>query len=129
MNIKGLMGLAFTLVLAVGAVIASDAPKAWTALFAEESWYKQQAGNEAIFHGKLEAIGRAPMASTLMRTSLYKLGGRTIYTGAKKVPALDALVGSEVEIRGKAVDMELEGQNLKEIWPAAVRTAGAAEGH
>jgi len=36
---------------------------------------------------------------------------------------LDRLVGQAVEIRGKAVDMELEGQNLKEVWPAAIRPA------
>ncbi len=124
---------------AVEAVPASDAePRdpgahpdrsaaAWQKLFADEAWYKGQAGAERIFTGKLEGV---PVGgpSTLQRNSLYKLGDRNIYTGAKKIPALDALVGKNVEIRGKAVDMNLEGQELKEIWPAEVREAGAATG-
>jgi hypothetical protein len=56
-----------------------------------------------------------------MRTSYYRLRDRTVYTGGKKVKALDRLIGKEVEIRGKPVNMELEGQALAEIWPAAVR--------
>ena len=105
------------------AALAADDPAttgAWTNLFAKESWYQQQAGVEQVFRGKLAAVA-PPQASTLMRDSLYRLGDRTIYTGARKIPALDALVGREVEIRGKPVDMTLEGQSLKEIWPAAVR--------
>jgi len=99
---------------------ASVAPAVWVNLFADEAWYKQQAGEEQVFRGKLEAVA-PPQASTLMRNALYKIGDRTIYTGAKKLPALDALAGKTVEIRGKAVDMELEGQAVREIWPGAVR--------
>jgi hypothetical protein len=63
--------------------------------------------------------------SIMMRASFYKLGTRNLYTGAGKVAALDALVGKKVEIRGKAVEMELEGRKLREIWPATVRKAVA----
>ena len=119
------------LLMVIGAVFAADAPKTtassageWVKLFADEGWYKQQAGEEQVFRGKLEAV-QPPQISTLMRNSFYRLGERTIYTGARKLPALDALVGRDVEIRGKPVDMNLEGQNLKELWPAAVRAAGA----
>jgi len=103
---------------------------AWQKLFADEGWYKNQAGAEQVFSGTLEGIPVVEgMATTLQRDSYYKLGGRTLYTGAKKLPALDALVGRKVEIRGKPVDMDgLEGQNVREIWPAAVREAGAAAG-
>jgi hypothetical protein len=94
----------------------------WQDLFAGENWYRNQPGAERVFSGKL--VGLAPAGETaLQRTSHYRLGDRTIYTGARKLPALEALVGKSVEIRGKAVDMALEGQNLKEIWPAAVREA------
>ena len=99
---------------------------AWTDLFSGENWYKNQGGAEKIFTGTLEAVAARPgMATTLMRTSHYRLGRRTIYTGARKVPELDALVGKKVEIRGKGVDMALEGREISEIWPAAVREAGA----
>jgi hypothetical protein len=96
---------------------------AWIKLFADEAWYKQQEGKEQVFGGKLEAVPQSGDAGILMRTSYYKLGSRTIYTGARKVKALDNLVGKKVDIRGKEVLMNLEGQALDEIWPAAVRAA------
>lgn len=102
-------------------------PGQWQKLFADEDWYKGAEGKEQVFRGKLEAVPGAGGPSTLMRTSYYRLGDRTIYTGAKKVAALDKLVGKSVEIRGKPVAMELEGQSLSEIWPAAVRPAGGGE--
>jgi hypothetical protein len=102
-------------------------PAAWQKLFADEGWYKNQAGAEQVFTGALEGVP-AGGPGTFQRNSYYKLGGRTLYTGAKKLPELDALVGKKVEIRGKPVDMNLEGQNLKELWPAEVREAGAAAG-
>jgi len=113
--------------LALFLVVASAAgAEGWQPLFEKEDWYKQQTGKEITFRGKLEAIKGAGGPSTLMRTSYYRLGDRTIYTGARRIAAIDALEGKEVEIRGKAVDMELEGQSLREIWPAAVRAAAPA---
>lgn len=107
----------------------SGAPRGWHDLFSGEDWYKQTDGKEQVFTGKLEAVPDAGGISTLQRASYYRLGGRTIYTGARKIDALDRLVGRNVEVRGKPVDMELEGRSLKEIWPAAVRAGngGAAE--
>ena len=93
----------------------------WQKLFWEEKWYQDQAGEEQVFRGTLESIPQTDMATTLMRTSLYKLGNRTIYTGGKPHPVLDALAGKTVRIQGKAVDMELEGQQLKEIWPGQIK--------
>ena len=93
-----------------------------TKLFADENWYKQQKGEEQEFTGVLKAIPQNPNEmTTLQRTSLYSLGDRTIYTGAKKVDALDKLVGKKVIIRGKPYDINLEGQRVSEIWPGAVR--------
>ena len=94
----------------------------WQQLFADEAWYQQHAGTETAFTGTLEVV-QPPMISTQMRASFYKLGDRSIYTAAKRVPALEALAGKKIEIRGKAVDMALEGKQLREIWPAAVRVA------
>jgi hypothetical protein len=102
------------------------ADEPWQPLFADQRWYKSARGKEQVFRGKLRAVPNAGGFSTLMRTSYYALGDRTIHTGAKKVAALDRLVGKDVEIRGKPVEMNLEGRFLKEIWPAAVRPAGAA---
>ena len=99
----------------------------WQKLFADEAWYQRQAGDEQVFTGTLEALP-PPAISIRMRHALYKLGSRELHTGARRVPALEALTGKKVDIRGKAVDLALEGQQLREIWPAAVRAAagGAA---
>jgi hypothetical protein len=102
--------------------LAADPPGDWTKLFADEAWYRDEAGEERTFRGKLEAV-KPPQASTLMRNSLYQLGEWRIYTGARKIPSLDGLVGKQVEILGKAVEMNLEGEQLKEIWPASIRVA------
>jgi len=103
-----------------GVAWAAEATADWVKVYADENWYRQQAGEEEVFRGKLEAV-EPPQADTLMREALYKLGDRTIYTGGKKLPALDALAGKQVEIRGKAVDMELSGVAVREIWPGAIR--------
>jgi len=94
-----------------------------TPLFADEQWYKDQPGNEAEFIGVLEAAPAQAGADTRMRASFYRLGERAVYTGAKKAPALDALVGKRVLLAGKAVDMELGGRRVREIWPASVCAA------
>jgi len=106
-------------ILAAASAMADE--PAWRPLFEKEEWYKNAEGKEQIFRGKLEAVPGADAPSTLQRSAHYKLAGRTLYTGARKVDALDKLVGKHVEMRGKAIDMELEGQRLREIWPAAVR--------
>jgi len=98
---------------------------AWQKLFADQDWYQQAKGKEQIFRGRLEAVPQEPVSGFLMRTSFYRLADRNIYTGARKLEVLDRLVGQEVEILGKPVDMALEGQEVKEIWPAAVRPAPA----
>jgi hypothetical protein len=99
--------------------------KAWQKLFADEEWYKKQKGDEQVFGGTLEGLPADNGMNMMMRASFYKLGARNLYTDAGKVAALDALVGKKVEIRGKAVEMDLEGQKLRELWPATVREAGA----
>jgi hypothetical protein len=129
MQTNWLMRVAAIFILVAGSAVAAEngAEPAGdgSKLFADADWYKQQTGQETVFRGKLEAV-QPPQASTLMRNALYSLAGRAIYTGGKKVDALDKRVGAEVEIRGKAVDMNLEGQSIKEIWPASVRTVSRA---
>ena len=113
------------LVVLGGAILAAEEGN-WQVLFANEAWYKNQPTQEQVFAGTLQAIPETGGASTLMRTSYYRLGARNVYTGAKKVAVLDALVGKAVEMKGKPWDMNLEGQAVSEIWPAAVRLAPGA---
>jgi type 1 glutamine amidotransferase len=96
---------------------------AWQKVLNDEKAYRDATPKERVFAGTLEATPPAEGATTLMRTTYYKLGDRTVFTMGKKVKALDDLVGKAVEIRGKAVDMELEGRQLKELWPGQVRPA------
>jgi type 1 glutamine amidotransferase len=97
----------------------------WRDVAGNEKWYRDNKDvKERTFTGTLEAASANPGEVTVVqRKALYKLGDRTIFTAGKKNAALDALVGQRVDIKGKAVDMELEGKPLHEIWPAAVRPA------
>jgi len=95
----------------------------WTTLFAKERWYTSRKGAETSITGTLQAVPGAGGISTLQRTAYYRIGKYRLYTRARKHPALDRLVGKAVQVRGKVVEMNLEGQHLREIWPAAVRPA------
>jgi type 1 glutamine amidotransferase len=100
------------------------AVRGWKDVSRNEQWYKDKKdAKEQSFTGVLEAVPQPDRPTILQRAHHYKLGDRTVFTAGRKQPALDALVGKKVEIRGKAVDMELEGQNLKELWPGQVRPA------
>lgn len=108
------------------AAYAAIAARAWQQVCGNEKWYKEQKAREQVFTGTLEAVPNADGPSILMRPAYFKLGDRTIHTGDKKDhAALKALVGKPVELKGKAVDMALEGKNVSEIWPGQVRPAAA----
>jgi len=110
--------------------LAADAPReeppAKKELFAKEKWYTDQKGKEQDFVGVLESVPD-PGFTTLQRHNPYRLVmtvegkkvTRTVYVGAEK-KILAPYVGKKVKLTGKAVDFELEGQNLREIWPARV---------
>jgi type 1 glutamine amidotransferase len=100
------------------------AAKAWKEVSRNDKAYRDMKDvKEQTFAGVLEAVPNADGPSILQRAHYYKLGKKMIFTGGRKHPALDDLVGKKVEIRGKAVDMELEGQKLHELWPGQVRPA------
>jgi len=130
MKTKWMMSLTEVLLVMGGTVTAADkeadSEGEWFKLFADEGWYKQQPGKEQVFRGKLESV-QPPQASTLMRSAVYRVEGRAVYTGGRKVASLNKLVGSEIEIRGKAVDMHMEGQAVGEVWPAFVRGVNEAK--
>lgn len=98
------------------------AAMAWQRVSGDEKWYRDnKEAKEENLTGVLEAVPAVGGPTTLQRTSYYKLDGRSVFSGGKKHPALDALVGKKVEIRGKAVSLELEGQKLNEIWVGQIR--------
>lgn len=95
----------------------------WTPLFKDQKWYKDHKAQEQVFEGTLEDIPGAGGPSSVMRTSYYRLGTRTIYTAGRTVDSLDELVGKKVILRGKTYDINLSGQSISEIWPAEIRQA------
>ncbi len=105
---------------------ASRPAAEWTQLYADQPFYKDNKEPEQVFTGTLELTKKEQM-STLMRSSRYNLGGRTLFPAAKQ-PALEKFVGQKVEIKGKVYDTTLEGQQVREIWPAAIRPMGTTSG-
>jgi len=108
-----------------GAVTAAVKPGVWHKLSGDARWYKRQKSKEREFTGTLKVKPKPQpgmiMGTSLMRPCYYWLGEWRIYTGARRVDVLEQLGGKKVVIRGKAVEMNLEGQHLKEIWPATVK--------
>ena len=90
-------------------------------VFASQPWYLQEPAPEQEFSGLLEAIPASHAASALQRSAFYRLGERTVYTGTARPPALEGLAGQPVVIRGKAVELRLEGALVREIWPGSLR--------
>ncbi len=88
---------------------------------AQQERYSRNKGNVEVFTGTLEVLPPQKGISTMMRDHGYKLGARLIQ--GRNIAALDAHAGEKVELRGKRVDMKLEGMELREIAPGAIRSA------
>ena len=88
-------------------------------LFAKEDWYKGQPGKEQTFEGVLQRARRG--GAGFGRFNPYRLrmrgGTREVYVGSQG-QLLEPYVGKRVRLTGKAVDMEVEGRQHREIWPA-----------
>lgn len=96
---------------------------AWQDIGTDKAYRDNKDVKEKSYIGTLEAVPNAGAPGILQRASFYKLNDLMVFTGGKKNRELDALMGKKVEIKGKAVDMELEGKQLHELWPASVRPA------
>jgi type 1 glutamine amidotransferase len=108
--------------LAANAAVAS---RAWVDVSKGEKWYQEKKDvKEQTFTGKLLGIpGVAGQVGILQRSHYYKLDDRTIFTGGKRSDRLEKMLGQDVEVRGRVVEQELEGQKLVELWVASVRPA------
>ena len=94
-------------------------------LFAKEDWYQKQPGKVQEFEGELQKVVRAGVG--FGRSNPYRLkmdrDSREVYVGGKR-KLLDDYVGQRILLRGKAVDMRVEGRVHREIWPADVVALG-----
>jgi hypothetical protein len=140
-------------VLAGSAVAADDAPPAKKELFAKEDWYKGEKGKEQDFVGTLQKVDggggvgfgrfnpyRLEMMVEVTVEVPVEVDGKTVikkekrtekqtrevYVGGKP-ELLKDYVGKKVKLVGKAVDMEVEGTQHHEIWPARVELVTEAK--
>ncbi len=136
------MWTVFLVALAIGAPTKPEPatkekedPPAKLELFGGEDWYKGQPGKEEEFVGLLEGSRRAGgKAPGFGRFNPYRLvmGGegkksvREVYNGGKP-ELLAPYVGQKVKLVGKAVDMEVEGTDHHEIWPARLEQLAAED--
>jgi hypothetical protein len=94
-------------------------------LFAREEFYRNQEGKEETFIGTLRKSDRGKGVVGFGRFNPFRLemnvngkaDVREVYSGGKS-ELLDPYVGKRVKLTGKAVNMEVEGRNHREIWPA-----------
>src|SRR5262245_36623897 len=101
-----------------------DDPPARKELFAKEDFYLNTKAREEDFVGVLEKE-KGGGGVGFNRFNPFRLvmtvGGkktvREVYVGGKP-DLLDPYVGKTLKITGKAVDMEVEGKEHHEIWPA-----------
>ena len=120
--------------LAAGPVAAEPAkePPAKLELFAREDWYTGQKGKEEEFVGVLMFKDRGKGVVGFGRFNPYTLvmadGAKTtereVYVGGKP-DLLKPYVGKKLKLTGKAVDMEVEGRDHHEIWPARLEVVPA----
>jgi hypothetical protein len=89
-------------------------------LFAREDFYKNLPSQEQTFVGKLTRVEKEGQVG-FGRFNPYRLvmkdDTREVYVGARGNVLLP-FVGKQVRIVGKPVDLEVEGKNHREIWPA-----------
>jgi PrcB C-terminal len=93
-------------------------------LFAKEGWYKDAKGAEVEFVGVLRKAKQDDNVVGFGRNNPFRLemdGNkvREVHVGGN-LKILDPYVGKKIKLVGKAVDMEVEGRNHKEIWPASL---------
>ena len=113
---------------------SKDAPPAMLQLFADESWYKSQKGDEQDFVGLLSRAPAGPGGTVgTGRVNPYRLAitddkgkqsEREVYAGAHP-ELLAPYVGRKIKLIGKAVDTNVEGKLHAEIWPAHVELMDA----
>lgn len=107
---------------------AQDKPPAKKELFAAEAWYKEQKAQEQAFVGYLQRTERGKGVVGIGRFNPYYLTEdkegkkpiREVYVGGK-MELLAPYVGLKIVLIGKPVDMNVEGREHREIWPARLQ--------
>jgi hypothetical protein len=111
----------------------ADSKPAVVPLFAEEKWYKDAAPAAQPFEGVLDWMrgqGRIGLPSRYHTFRLQWLDGeklivRPIYANGKDY-LLSPYVGHRVRLSAKAVETEIDGKQVTELWPAQLEDLGPA---
>jgi hypothetical protein len=99
-------------------------PGKWEVLFPNATWNKFSKQEEKDFVGTIKFAPKNPRPSFVQRFNPYKLvmqSGETfdIYCSGSNV--LKPYIGRRVIVRGKRMDLEIEGYLFKEIWPIGIK--------
>jgi hypothetical protein len=114
----------------VGLVLAAREPPAKLELAGAEAWYRNQKAKEETFVGVLEKLPLPPGAVGFGRINPFQLvledgkAKKEIYLGARGA-LLAPYAGKKVKLTGKAVEMEVEGKQHHEVWPARLEVVRA----
>ncbi len=112
-------GTVVVMVLALSLNVRAET--VWRTLFADQNWYLEAIETEQVLSGQLQRhtppggpAGRGALAYALAGNDgvipIYAPGRREIF---------ESLLGQQVEIEGKLVDLMCEGFGV-ELWPARI---------
>jgi hypothetical protein len=105
-------------------VVMISCQNGFEVLFPDEEWNKFPAEEIQTFSGTLVKAS-VDQSAILQREYTYRLvesDSKTtdIYTGGEN-DILNSHLNHQVEIKGKLVEFELEGTNIREIWTSEIK--------
>jgi hypothetical protein len=117
------MSLCLMLVLAPGCQKKLE-PGKWEPLFANATWNKFPAEELRDFAGTIKHFAPTKEHGYVQRYNPYKLVLNSketvdIYCGGSN--ELRNYIDRKVILRGKVVELEVEGELFEEIWPSAIK--------
>ncbi len=99
-------------------------PGKWEPLFEDATWNKFPAEELTDYAGTVKYVPPTKEDFLLQRYNPYKLMLNSretvdIYCGNSQ--ALKIFIDRKVVLRGKVVELEMEGELFREIWPTAIK--------
>lgn len=94
----------------------------WEKLFPNESWNKFPSNELAVYSGTLQRKVQEP-PGYLQRENMYQINTGSdlidVYTGGAQITS--KYLNQKVNIKGKLEEFELEGQQIREIFPLEIQ--------
>ena len=125
---KGIEMITFMVTLSL--LVAAQDGAASVEIFASKRFYKESKGPEIEFVGVLKKPPLLDGGIGFGRVNPFRLETDSevleVYAGPQG-KLFDPFVGKEIRLVGKAVDMEVEGRQHREIWTATFTIVGGGE--